>query len=517
MHPLYIALTATDVIAVVSSIGAWAVWLWVLPGDPDEGFPRSFWWWAGAGLLFLTLTSGLILVSRSLEMSRGPVSALPTVIPVVLSATRFGRIWVTRIPVLLALWLLWGAGWRWHHRARLIGGFVLVGLFAIAFTRSETGHPADHGSFRLPVFVDWIHLVAAGLWIGALFSIALFVFPALRRRLADGTSERPAVIFSRLSTLAGVGLGLILVTGIDTAWQQLGSWSAFVTSTYGEVLLVKLGLVLVLVVIGAYNRYVRLPAIRRVCGLPPRSGWDRFVRRRSTAPAPATGPASPSDELNRCYHSVVVESLVGFLVLIAASVLLHGMPPAAMAQVPAGFGVGLGSSSGGSSPGSDPAGRTGAMRMARSRTTFPFGFPGVGRLAGRTVQVVALDRFRFDPSRIAVAPGATVRFVITNRGHLVHEFVIGDLAEQLDHERAMERHPHMKMEDPNGVTVGPGQTRSLVWHFPDRPMTVEYACHEAGHFAAGMMGLIEVGRPLDYRPAGLESLPGGGWRILQRP
>ncbi len=514
MHPLYITLTAIDVIAVVSAIGTWAVWIWVVPRDQDEWFRRPFWQWGGVGLVVLTLTSGLILVSRSLEMSRGPLSGLPTVIPVVLSATRFGHIWIARVPLLIGLWLLWGAGWLWRERARFIGGIMLLGLLAIAFTRSETGHPADHGSFRFPVFVDWIHLVAAGLWIGALFSIALFVFPTLRRRLQEGKRERPAVIFSRLSTLAGVGLGLILVTGIYTAWQQLGSWSAFVTSTYGEVLLVKLGLVLVLVLIGVYNRYVRLPEIRRVCGLPPRSGWDHLVLARVVHPKPVTPSAVPSRELDRCYHSIAIESLIGLLVLIAASVLLHGMPPAAMEQVPAGFGLGQGSSTGGvASPRRDPPRGHQSMRMARPDTSFAFGSPGAAGAVTRTIRVVALDSFRFKPSRVVVTPGATIRFIVTNRGHLIHEFVIGNLAEQRAHERDMERHPDMKMHDLNGVTVEPGQTRSLVWHFPDQPTTLEYACHEPGHFAGGMMGIIEVGRPLDYHPKGLESLPGGGWRI----
>ncbi len=517
MHPLYIALTATDVIAVVSAIGGWAVWVWVLPRDQDEWFQRPFWWWGGVGLLFLTLTSGLILVSRSLEMSRGPLSGLPAVIPVVLSATRFGHIWTARVPILIGLWLLWAAGWRWRGRGRLIGGIMLVGLFAIAFTRSETGHPADHGSFRFPVFVDWIHLVAAGLWIGALFSIALFVFPTLRRRLKQGKNELPAVIFSRLSTLAGVGLGLILVTGIYTAWQQLGSWSAFVTTTYGEVLLVKLGLVLILILIGASNRYVRLPEIRRICGLPPRSGWGHFLWIHRVRPNPATKPELPSRELDRCHRAIAVESLIGLLVLIAASVLLHGMPPAAMAQVPAGFGLGQGSSMTGVTPTpSDPSGGSESMRGVRTRTSFSFGSRGAAGAVSRTVHIVALDSFRFDPSRIAVSPGATIRFVVTNRGQLVHEFVMGNVAEQEAHERDMERHPNMKMHDPNGVTVEPGQTRSLVWHFPDQPMTLEYACHEPGHFAAGMMGIIEVGRPVDYSPKALEPLPSGGWRIRRR-
>ena len=125
-----------------------------------------------------------------------------------------------------------------------------------------------------------------------------------------------------------------------------------------------------------------------------------------------------------------------------------------------------------------------------------YGVPGLVQAVTRTVRIATLDTMRFSPSRVDVRPGQTVRFVIHNGGRITHEFVIGDRAEQRAHEAEMEAHPGMKMDhDPNGLTLPPGSTRTLIWRFPRHAMTLEYACHEPGHFAAGMVGYIHVRGP----------------------
>ncbi len=123
----------------------------------------------------------------------------------------------------------------------------------------------------------------------------------------------------------------------------------------------------------------------------------------------------------------------------------------------------------------------------------PYGSPGKPLAVTRTVRITALDTLRFSPVQIQVHTGQTVRFLIYNSGRLTHEFVIGNRAEQQAHEARMEAHPGMKMaREPNGVTIPPGHTATLIWHFPEHAGTVEFACHEPGHFNAGMVGHIDI-------------------------
>ena len=151
------------------------------------------------------------------------------------------------------------------------------------------------------------------------------------------------------------------------------------------------------------------------------------------------------------------------------------------------------------------------------------GKPGPTVATAAPVRVVMSDRFRYRPSSIVVRAGRRVTFAVTNAGKLPHEFILGDRATQLDHERQMRAMPadggeHMDMDmemgahthgpadaamahhdHGAGLTVPPGQTRRLSWTFHD-PGVVLYGCHVLGHWAAGMKGTILVVSP-DRRPA----------------
>ena len=65
------------------------------------------------------------------------------------------------------------------------------------------------------------------------------------------------------------------------------------------------------------------------------------------------------------------------------------------------------------------------------------GKPGPTVATAAPVRVVMNDRFRYRPSSIVVRAGRRVTFAVTNAGKLPHEFILGDHAAQLDHERQM--------------------------------------------------------------------------------
>ncbi|MHB8405447.1 MAG: cupredoxin domain-containing protein [Gammaproteobacteria bacterium] len=136
---------------------------------------------------------------------------------------------------------------------------------------------------------------------------------------------------------------------------------------------------------------------------------------------------------------------------------------------------------------------------------FPFGHPGEAWSVNRVVDIKAEDIF-FDPKAVTVKAGETVKFVVTNTGKFPHEFVLGDKDEQAEHEKEMQAMQNMPMQgmdmksmggmnmmdnDSNGIMFKPGETRTLIWTFT-RPGTIEYACHEPGHYAAGMAGTITI-------------------------
>ncbi|MFE9001465.1 copper resistance CopC/CopD family protein [Streptomyces sp. NPDC007875] len=123
------------------------------------------------------------------------------------------------------------------------GGTVMaVGL-------SATWAMAEHASVglqrQLAMPVDIIHLIAVGVWLGGLASLAVTL------RAGEPIGRAAVRRFSRLAFGSVVAL---VVTGLYQSWRQVGSWGALTDTEYGRWLLVKVGLVAVLLGIAAISR-----------------------------------------------------------------------------------------------------------------------------------------------------------------------------------------------------------------------------------------------------------------------
>jgi uncharacterized cupredoxin-like copper-binding protein len=120
------------------------------------------------------------------------------------------------------------------------------------------------------------------------------------------------------------------------------------------------------------------------------------------------------------------------------------------------------------------------------------GEPADADVADRTVEVTTLDSMTFEPNTINVSAGETVTFEVTNTGQAPHEFTLGDAAMQQEHAEAMAHMPaRMAHDTPNSITMQPGETKQLTWRFGGEA-TLEYACHQPGHYQAGMRGQITI-------------------------
>jgi uncharacterized cupredoxin-like copper-binding protein len=126
-----------------------------------------------------------------------------------------------------------------------------------------------------------------------------------------------------------------------------------------------------------------------------------------------------------------------------------------------------------------------------------FGEPGHAEDVTRTVTVEAHDangemKFVHEPLKIKL--GETIKFVVTNRGEMPHEFSLGDSPTQRAHALMMEKMPDMKHEgDPAAVTLQPGETKEVIWTF-NKPVqgSIELACQMPGHYEGGMVSKVSL-------------------------
>lgn len=136
-----------------------------------------------------------------------------------------------------------------------------------------------------------------------------------------------------------------------------------------------------------------------------------------------------------------------------------------------------------------------AEDMDMEEMTFTFGEPADSADADRVVEITASDDFRFDPNEVDVLAGDVITFRVVNSGTLIHDFTIGDEATQQKHDEEMaemaESGEMMMHKEPNAMSINPGETNELTWHFTE-PGTVLIGCHQVGHYAGGMKGTITV-------------------------
>ncbi|MFG1665949.1 copper resistance CopC/CopD family protein [Streptomyces sp. Y7] len=127
-----------------------------------------------------------------------------------------------------------------------IGGVVVSAGLAASWAMSEHASTGLQAGIAMPV--DILHLLAVAGWLGGLAAL----LTALYRAPADTPLDTSAV--RRFSRLAFGSVLALVATGIYQSWRQLGSWSAFTGTRYGQLLLIKIGLVVVLVGIAWVSR-----------------------------------------------------------------------------------------------------------------------------------------------------------------------------------------------------------------------------------------------------------------------
>jgi len=110
----------------------------------------------------------------------------------------------------------------------------------------------------------------------------------------------------------------------------------------------------------------------------------------------------------------------------------------------------------------------------------------------KTITVHMMDSMKFNFSDMAgIKKGDIIKFVVMNKGKIPHEFGIGSIEEQTAHRKMMQSMPGMKHEDGATISVEPGKSKEIVWHFMG-DSTVQFACNVPGHFEAGMHSEVKL-------------------------
>jgi copper transport protein len=195
-----------------------------------------------AALLGIVTAAAAILIQGGIVLD-APLSRAAELWRAGLTTSQ-GRQSIAAVALLLATWQ---AGWT--PRARAVWAPSVIALAALS-TLAATGHVVTALSPWLTVPVLLAHALPALLWVGS-FAPLLF---ALEGRDA-------AIAVQRFARLAPPALLVLVAAGAVIAVLQVRTWDGLTDTVYGQVLLLKSGLVGALLLLAAVNRWRLTPLL----------------------------------------------------------------------------------------------------------------------------------------------------------------------------------------------------------------------------------------------------------------
>jgi copper transport protein len=308
--PAYVAIRWLQFASLLVLIGAVAFRWWILPRvgvTVAEPARRDLSYGAaGAGLWgawFLAVSALARLAAQLGTMYSSPAAGMVSWSGMILG-TPWGHGWLLEI-VAIAFVVAGLRAVRHEPTLVLPWRIAAAATVGLAFVPALSGHAiADRTFAPFTVLFDGAHVLAAGTWLGTLLVILVIGLPVALRAASGGRAESLATMVNAFSPLALASAGVLVFSGVVAARVHVGSWGAFTSTTYGRTLLIKLAVVALLVLVGAFN-------------------WQR------ARPALATSDARAPERLRR---SATLELALAALVLAVTAVLVALPTPIDLAR-----------------------------------------------------------------------------------------------------------------------------------------------------------------------------------------
>ena len=149
----------------------------------------------------------------------------------------------------LALWIDRPERERRSVAELLSVGGAFAGAAAVLLVPGLAGHAAQYSPRGAALLFDWLHLLAGSIWVGGLIGLLVLwrSFPVARR--VAGL----VVCVPRFSNTAFVSVLTLIGSGIGASLIHLPTFASLWQTSYGQTLLVKIGLLSAAMLLAAVN------------------------------------------------------------------------------------------------------------------------------------------------------------------------------------------------------------------------------------------------------------------------
>jgi copper transport protein len=255
----------------------WHNFVWRISEDPDQlplyqqverRFERVF---AIPTLLLLLFANGGVLIAEALSLTSyqsGP-ALTPNLFSGLITQGQFGPFWVMRevvvlLALVLALYLFFSRqrpAWvnALHPWLNLLLGLALI----TAMTLSGNASTVSKALVTYAVLADWLHLLAAALWVGGIFYIALVYLPAIQSLDLGKYAYSLITTLALYTPLAATGFVVLAASGPFSAAVHMDSGTQLFATAYGRTLLVKSMLVVAMLLTSAVALFGLCPRLKK--------------------------------------------------------------------------------------------------------------------------------------------------------------------------------------------------------------------------------------------------------------
>ena len=134
---------------------------------------------------------------------------------------------------------------------------ALSGGLAVTISFAVWGHATELSPKAISLAADAIHATAAALWLGGLVGLVM----VLSLRTPESVRATAGII-SRFSLMAFWSVIALTIAGLTlTITGSDASLNSILTTTWGQLVLAKIGLTLIVVLIAAWNRRTLVPSL----------------------------------------------------------------------------------------------------------------------------------------------------------------------------------------------------------------------------------------------------------------
>ena len=212
--------------------------------DINEQFKIKFSKIIGYGIIATFASNFIMLGVQTWRLEASPLDVI---------GTTFGTTWLIRMIITIIIIVLWFLMEKKNKISIKEQIPLLVASLILIATTTMMGHGAAT-ELEAPWILDYAHNLLSSIWIGGVIFFAFVALPTITK--TDNSTKEKIVLslIPRFSGLFIIAIGILIITGPTLLWFLDDNVTSLTDSTYGKLILIKIGIAAAMIAFGGFNQ-----------------------------------------------------------------------------------------------------------------------------------------------------------------------------------------------------------------------------------------------------------------------